>query len=76
MDEYVGSIVIINFQVCPVGHLFRNKPSEDRRILKQKIESQLYSYSTAGDGMHMEFGRLKNRRTTTSLLYKVSEISY
>ena len=51
MDEYVGSTVIINLQVCPVGHLFRSKRWEDWRILKQKIESQLYSYSTAGDGI-------------------------
>ena len=44
-----------------------------QRIVKQKIEIQLYIIS--GDGS-LEFGRLRRRRTTSSLLHKVREISY
>ena len=33
-------------------------------------------YSTAGSGTIMEFGRLKMRKTSSSLHHKVSEIKY
>ena len=60
------------------------KPITEKKTLDWKIlqtirgsSSRKYkSNSTAGDGtFHMEFGRLK-RRKTTSLLNKVSEILY